>query len=76
MENDYLQLLAQLVLPSQILDYFTITGVDQTATEIHISLDENMHPDLSGDVYFESKGFMDAVSVTDFRDNVKIRLKS
>lgn len=66
MENDYLQLLAQLVLPSQILDYFTITGVDQTATEIHISLDENMNPDLSGDVHFESKGFMEAVSVTDF----------
>ena len=66
MENEYLQMLAQIVLPSQILDYFTIAGVDQTATEIHIGRDEKMHPDLKGDARFESKGFMDAVSVTDF----------
>lgn len=66
MENDYLDMLARLVLPAQILDYFTIAGVDQTATEIHIGLDEKMHPDLKEDVHFESKGFMDAVSVTDF----------
>ena len=39
MGNDYLQMLAQIVLPSQILDYFTIAGVDQTAAEIHIRLD-------------------------------------
>ena len=66
MEKDYLDMLARLVLPAQILDYFTIAGVDQTATEIHIGLDETMHPDLKDDVHFESKGFMDAVSVTDF----------
>ena len=63
MENDYLQMLAQIVLPSQILDYFTIAGVEQTATEIHIRLDEKMNPELSDDVHFESKGFMDAVNV-------------
>lgn len=66
MENDYLQMLAQIVLPSQLLDYFTITGVEQITTEIHIRLDENMHAELSNDVHFESKGFMDAVNVTDF----------
>ena len=66
MGNDYLQMLAQIVLPSQILDYFTIAGVGQTATEIHIRLDEKMNPELSDDVHFESKGFMDAVNVTDF----------
>lgn len=66
MENDYLQKLAQIVLPTQILDYFTIAGVEQTASEIHISLDEKMNPALSGDVHFASKGFMEAVSVTDF----------
>mgnify|MGYP001164494685 FL=1 len=66
MENEYLQMLAQIVLPTQILDYFTIAGVGQTESEIHISLDEKMHPELSGDVHFESKGFMEAVSVTDF----------
>lgn len=66
MEKDYIQMLAQIVLPTQILDYFTIAGVEQTATEICIGLDEKINPELSGDVHFESKGFMEAVSVTDF----------
>ena len=39
MENDYLQALAQVVLPTEILDYFSITGIAQTTTEIHISLE-------------------------------------
>ena len=66
MENDYLQALAQVVLPTEILDYFSITGIAQTATEIHISLDERMNNALSNDAQFESKGFMAAVNVTDF----------
>lgn len=76
MENDYLSMLASIVLPTQILDYFSIVGISQTSTEIYISLDEKMHPELSKDVHFESKGFMEAVSVTDFpiRDH-KVILK-
>ena len=76
MENDYLNMLVSIVLPTQILDYFFIVGISQTSTEIHISLDERMNPELSGDVHFESKGFMEAVSVTDFpiRDH-KVILK-
>ena len=66
MENDYLQILAQIVLPAQILDYFTIAGISQTSTEIRINLDEKMDSELSSDVHFESKGFMEPVSVTDF----------
>ena len=66
MKNDYLNMLASLVLPAQILDYFLISGVEQTSQEIHIHLDEKMHPELSHDVHFESKGFMEAVNVTDF----------
>lgn len=66
MENEHLQMLAQIVLPMQILDYFTIAGVEQTKSEIHISLDEKMNAELSGDIHYESKGFMEAVSVTDF----------
>ena len=60
----------------QILDYFLISGVEQTSQEIHISLDEKMNPKLSNDVHFESKGFMEAVNVTDFpiRDH-KVILK-
>ena len=66
MENEYLHMLARVVLPAQILEYFTIVGVEQTSTEIHVSLDEKIVPELQGDPHFESKGFMDAASVTDF----------
>jgi hypothetical protein len=66
MENNYLKTLAQVVLPSQILEYFVVTGVEQTSTEIHIGLDEQMNEELSKDDNIESKGFMAAVSVTDF----------
>ena len=66
MEQDYLKMLAQVVLPREILDYFTIAGIEQNETEIHIKLDEKMSQKLSDDVNFDSKGFMEAVSVTDF----------
>lgn len=76
MENEYLYMLARIVLPAQILDYFSIVGVEQTSAEIHISLDEKMDPELSRDIHFDSKGFMEAVNVTDFpiRDH-KVILK-
>ena len=71
-----MHMLANIVLPAQILDYFTVVGVEQSSTEIHISLDEKMNEELSSDVHFESKGFMEAVNVTDFpiRDH-KVILK-
>lgn len=56
MEKDYLQMLAQVVLPAEILEYFSIRGIEQSATEIHISLDEKMSPELSSDAHYESKG--------------------
>ncbi len=76
MENEYLKAIASMVLPAQILDYFTVVGLVQTDTEIHIHLDELMDKNLSEDVHFESKGFMEPVSVTDFpiRDH-KVILK-
>ena len=76
MKNEYLNMLAGIVLPAGIMDYFSITGIEQSSTEIHIRLDEKMHPELSTDAHFESKGFMEAVSVTDFpiRDH-KVILK-
>jgi hypothetical protein len=69
-------MLAQVVLPAQILEYFVVTGVEQTSTEIHIGLDEQMNEKMSNDENIESKGFMEAVSVTDFpiRDH-KVILK-
>lgn len=66
MATNQLEVLAQIVLPSEILNYFSVTGVEQTPTEIHIHLDELMTPELCNDVHFESKGFMEAVRVTDF----------
>ena len=66
METNQLEVLARIVLPSEILNYFSVVRVEQTSTEIHIHLDERMNPALSGDVHFESKGFMEAVRVTDF----------
>lgn len=76
MESDNLTMLARIVLPSQILDYFTVTGVEQTSTEIYISLDELMNQELKENKHYESKGFMEAVNVTDFpiRDH-KVILK-
>ena len=58
MEKNQLELLARIVLPSEILDYFEITSVEQKSTEIHIHLDELMNAGLSADSNFESKGFI------------------
>ncbi|WP_028901570.1 ISAon1 family transposase N-terminal region protein, partial [Prevotella corporis] len=66
MEEKMLRTLATLVLPSQILDYFTIVSVCEVGPEFHISLDERMDKTLSGNATFESKGFMEAVNITDF----------
>lgn len=76
MEQETLDMLARIVLPAEILDYFKITGIERTDAEIHISLDELMNSELRDSVHFESKGFMEAVSVTDFpiRDH-KVILK-
>lgn len=36
MEKNQLEVLARIVLPSEILDHFEIAGVQQSPTEIHI----------------------------------------
>ena len=76
METNQLEALARIMLPSEILNYFSVVAVEQTSTEIHIHLDELINPELSNDVHFESKGFMETTSVTDFpiRDH-KVVLK-
>mgnify|MGYP006956061650 FL=1 len=66
MENELLRTLARIVLPAEILERFTIVGVEQSATEIHISLDESVSPEMASKPHFASKGFMAAVNVTDF----------
>ena len=66
MEGNYLYELAELVLPSELLRYFLIVKIDHDSTLFRIHLDEKMEKQLSDDIHFESKGFMDAVEVTDF----------
>ena len=75
MEENYLYELAELVLPSELLRYFLIVKIDHDSTLFRIHLDEKMENQFSGDIHFASKGFMDAVEVTDFpiRDHKVIR---
>ena len=66
MEENYLYQLAELVLPSEVLRYFSIVKIESSSTLFRFHLDETMEKGLSDDVHFESNGFMDAVEVTDF----------
>ena len=45
---------------------FLVVGVEQAATEIESSLDALPDKELTDDIHFESKGFMEPVNVTDF----------
>ena len=45
---------------------FLVVGVAQAATEIKSSLDELPDKELTDDIHFESKGFMEPVHVTEF----------
>ena len=66
MKTDPIYTLAQIVLPSEVLKYFNIVNIESTPNEFYIHLDEMMSASFKDDVHFESKGFMDAVQVTDF----------
>ena len=72
MDEKGLIMLARFVLPKEVLDHFVITDIKYVDTktydepEMHIHLDEKMHPELQNDDHFESKGFISPVEVTDF----------
>ncbi len=73
--------LARLVLPKEILDYFDIVRIETDESDIDamsmtIHLDERMNAEFQESGGYESKGFMDAVCITDFpiRDH-KVILK-
>lgn len=55
-------------IPTKLLltRYFLIVKIDHDSTLLRIHLDEKMENQFSDDIHFESKGFMDAVEVTDF----------
>ena len=67
-----LEELARLVLPKEILDHFDIVKIETEESDIDamsmtIHLDERMNAYLQKSDEYESKGFMEAVSITDFR---------
>ena len=66
MEEKYLYQLAEFVLPSDVLHYFSIVKIESDTSLLRIYLNEKMEKELSDDLHFESKGFMEAVEVTDF----------
>ena len=76
METAKVYTLAQVVLPSEVLNYYEIVGVDSTPTEIHIKLDEKPCKEYLDTKGMESNGFDTERLVTDFpaRDH-KVILK-
>ena len=66
MEEKYLYQLAEFVLPVDLLNYFSIINIEHDSSLLRIYLDEKMEEELSDDIHFESKGFMDSVEITDF----------
>ena len=66
MEEKYLYQLAEFVLPVDLLNYFSIVNIEHDSSLLRIYLDEKMEEELSDDIHFESKGFMDSVEITDF----------
>lgn len=66
-----LEQLAHLVLPKEILDNFDIVKIETDESDIDsmsltIHLDKRMNAYLQKSEDYESKGFMDAVRITDF----------
>ena len=81
METKILEQLARIVLPSDILERFEIVKIETDEKDIDtmsmtIHLDERMNAEYQAHEEYESLGFMEAVSVTDFpiRDH-KVILK-
>ena len=71
MKRDILEQLAQLVLPKEILKYFEIVKIETEESDIDamsmtIYMDERMNSLLQESEEYESKGFLEAVSITDF----------
>lgn len=66
MNSQGLLLLAQLILPSEILSNFEVVGVAEEASLIRLYLDESVKPEYEQNPDIESKGFCDAVTIRDF----------
>lgn len=71
MDTQGLLLLAQVVLPTDILTKFAIVKVESNYNEIRISLDEITDKEFVENIHIESKGFTDPVTVRDFPIEIK-----
>ena len=76
MAKEYIKAIASAVLLTQILDCFLVVGVEQAATEIKSSLDELPDKELTDDIHFKSKGFMEPVHVTELPIRNQLDMKS
>ena len=81
MNTKILEQLASVVLPREILERFEIVKIETDEADIDamsmtIHLDERMNTEYQNNADYESLGFLEAVSVTDFpiRDH-KVVLK-
>ncbi len=66
MSNNGLSALAELILPHEILKCFSVSEVENATSLIRIHLDELPCEDYSDKSRYESKGFLDAVTIRDF----------
>lgn len=66
MNTQGLLLLAQVVLPTDILTKFAIVKVESNDKEIRIYLEEIADKEFLENIHIESKGFTDPVTVRDF----------
>lgn len=66
MDTQGLLLLAQVVLPTDILTKFSIVKVESNDNAIRIYLDELADKEFLENTHIESKGFTDPVTVRDF----------
>ena len=67
MEKDELKLLANLVLPTGILEYFTIKTIEHQPDVYNIYLEEvNSKPLEYSNFKLTSKGFFEEISIQDF----------
>ena len=58
--------MAQLILPSEILLNFEVTGVEEDSSFIRIPLDEMVKAEYKSNPDIDSQGFCDAVTIRDF----------
>ena len=66
-ENNHINSLIKLLLPSEIFEYFDITQVDTKEREVHLYLDEKpIKPEGYELVKLISKGFHKSIVIQDF----------